>query len=66
MLCLPLPNPLSNIGKDQPIGAYALIGFGILMLLARQEWLWERIAEFGIPLAFIGFGVFLLNRQLKK
>jgi len=60
----PLNNPLSNIGKDQPIGAFVLIGFGIVMLLSKVDWLWDRISEYMIPLAFIGLGVFLISRRV--
>jgi hypothetical protein len=64
LLGQPLTNPLSNIGKDQPIGAFFLIGFGILMLLARYEDFMVRFMEYGIPLAFIGLGIFLMTRRM--
>lgn len=59
-----LPNPLSNIGKDQPIGAFVLIGFGLLLLLARVEWFWERFVDYLFPLAFIGLGIYLITRRM--
>lgn len=62
----PLSNPLSNIGKDQPIGAFVLIGFGILMLLSKVDWLWDRLSEYVIPLAFIGLGIFLITRRVSS
>jgi len=64
MLGQPLSNPLSTIGKDQPIGAFVLIGFGILMLLSKVDWFWERVSEYMLPLAFIGLGVFLITRRM--
>ena len=60
----PLSNPLSNIGKDQPIGAFVLIGFGILMLLNRVDWFWDRFVDYLLPLAFIGLGIYLITRRV--
>lgn len=61
---LPLTNPLSNIGKDQPIGAFVLIGLGILMLLTKLDWFWERFVDYLFPLAFIGLGIYLITRRM--
>ena len=60
----PLSNPLSNIGKDQPVGAFVLIGMGILMLMAKVDWFWERFVDYLFPLAFIGLGIFLITRRM--
>lgn len=63
-LGLPLTNPLSNIGKDQPVGAFFLIGMGILMLMSKLDWFWERFIDYLFPLAFIGLGIYLITRRM--
>jgi hypothetical protein len=60
----PLPNPLSTIGQGQPIGAFVLIGFGVLLLVSRMDWFWERFVDYLFPLAFIALGIFLMTRRM--
>ena len=62
----PIDNPLSNIGKDQPIGAFVLIGLGILMFISRMDYFWDQIVDYLFPLAFIGLGIFLITRRVSS
>lgn len=58
--------PFSDLGTtDQPIGAWILIGMGILILLGRLDFIpWERIMDYAIPLGLIAAGVMIIRKRL--
>ncbi len=65
MLGQPLTNPLSNIGQGQPIGAYVLIAIGALLLISKLDFpIFDYVFDWGMPLAFIAIGVYLIWRRM--
>jgi len=58
--------PFSDLGRtDQPIGAWILIGMGILILLGRLDFIpWEKIMDYAIPLGLIAAGVMIIRKRL--
>jgi hypothetical protein len=65
-----MPDPQGMINIDstsaKPIGAFVLIGMGILLLMRNFDFLNREWIQRSWPIALIGFGVWLVWDRIKK
>jgi hypothetical protein len=50
--------------RKEPMGAFVLIGLGILFLIGRLDDIGGKVFEFTWPLLLIGLGVWLVIRRM--
>jgi hypothetical protein len=50
--------------RKEPIGAFVLIGLGLLFLLGQLDDIGGKVFEFTWPLLLIGLGVWLVVRRM--
>jgi TM2 domain-containing membrane protein YozV len=61
---IPPPPPPAMWRRKEPIGAFVLIGLGILFLLGQLDDIGGKVFEFTWPLLLIGLGVWLVVRRM--
>jgi hypothetical protein len=61
---IPPPPPQALWRRKEPIGAFVLIGLGILFLLGQLDDIGGKVFEFTWPLLLIGLGVWLVVRRM--
>jgi len=61
---IPPPPPPALWRRKEPIGAFVLIGLGILFLLGQLDDIGGKVFEFTWPLLLIGLGVWLVVRRM--
>jgi TM2 domain-containing membrane protein YozV len=59
-----IPPPPALWRRKEPIGAFVLIGLGILFLLGQLDDIGGKVFEFTWPLLLIGLGVWLVVRRM--
>jgi TM2 domain-containing membrane protein YozV len=61
---IPPPPPQAMWRRKEPMGAFVLIGLGILFLIGRLDDIGGKVFEFTWPLLLIGLGVWLVIRRM--